>query len=243
MAAGSELSIFGPTSTMTVSRAKGGRALLKEDEARSYVTLARPATAEIVVRKSRFIAHVSPVSTEEEAVAFIEKIRGEHRDATHNVFAYTVGWNPGVVRQSDDGEPSGTSGRPTLEVLQREGLNNVACVVTRYFGGILLGAGGLVRAYSSAAHEAVKAAGRVRRQPGVELEVTLDYTWLGKVQHILSETEGAVSGEPVYTDRVSIPLWLPFDRVEELTSTLKELSAGQIEIARRGWSYRALAIP
>lgn len=215
----------------------------KEDEARSYVTLARPATAEIVVRKSRFIANVSPVSTEEEAVAFIEKIRGEHRDATHNVFAYTVGWNPGVVRQSDDGEPSGTSGRPTLEVLQREGLNNVACVVTRYFGGILLGAGGLVRAYSSAAHEAVKAAGRVRRQPGAELEITLDYTWLGKVQHLLSETEGAAPGEPVYTDRVNIPLWLPFDRVEELTSTLQELSAGQIEIARRGWSYRALAIP
>ncbi|MEW6624877.1 MAG: YigZ family protein [Bacillota bacterium] len=117
----------------------------------SYLTVKQDAKSELIIKKSKFIAHVAPVSTVEQAESFIAEIKAQHREATHNVYAFAVGDNGAFKKASDDGEPSGTAGRPVLDVINNKGLQDVAVVVTRYFGGKLLGAGGLIRAYSQAA--------------------------------------------------------------------------------------------
>ena len=155
-----------------------------------YTTIYSPAEDEFVERKSRFIGHIAPVQTEEEAQAFIAQIRQQHRDATHNTYAYIL--RSGIKRYSDDGEPQGTAGVPMLECVEKEGLVDVAVVVTRYFGGILLGAGGLVRAYSHGAKIAVDAAQRKLMTTCVVLSMELDYSFYGKLTYIL----------PNYTCRV-----------------------------------------
>lgn len=124
----------------------------------AYKTVKQTASGEFVINKSRFIGHAAPVQTEEAALAFLQKIRQEHKDATHNCYAYVIGQNAGIMRYSDDGEPGGTAGMPIMEVIRARGVVNVCVVVTRYFGGILLGAGGLVRAYSHGSAEALNAA-------------------------------------------------------------------------------------
>ena len=122
----------------------------------SYKTIKQPAREEYVINKSRFIGHACPCQTEEQALAFLKRIREEYRDATHNCYAYVIGENAGIMRYSDDGEPQGSAGIPTLDVLRKSGVSNAVIVTTRYFGGILLGAGGLVRAYSTAARWRLK---------------------------------------------------------------------------------------
>ena len=147
----------------------------------SYRTVGQVGEAEIIIEKSQFIGYAAPAGTEEEALEFIQTIKKKHRDATHNVPAYVIGENNAVQRFSDDGEPSGTAGVPMLEVLKNEDLRDTVLVVTRYFGGIKLGAGGLVRAYTKAAKAALEAAGIVTRVLHQVVQVSIDYTLLGLI--------------------------------------------------------------
>ncbi|UUZ90782.1 YigZ family protein [Paenibacillus sp. P25] len=148
-----------------------------------YRTVKGFGQAEIVIKKSRFIGFARPVESEEEAIQFIEGIKKEHWSATHNCSAYMIGERDEIQKASDDGEPSGTAGKPILEVIKNQGLKNVAVVVTRYFGGIMLGAGGLIRAYTDGAVAGLAAAQQVYRVLHREMLVEIDYTWLGKVEN------------------------------------------------------------
>ena len=153
-----------------------------------YSTVRDFAEASFIEKKSEFIGYISPVATNEEAVEFIEKIRSMHRKATHNVYAYILR-EGNITRYSDDGEPQGTAGVPVLDVLRKEGLTDVCCVVTRYFGGILLGGGGLVRAYSHSAKIAVDAAERMIMCSCYPIKITVDYDLYGKINNILPDFE------------------------------------------------------
>lgn len=148
-----------------------------------FRTLHSYGSDEYIVEKSKFIGHAKPVQTEEEARMFVEEIKQKYKDATHNVWAYTIGQNMNIQRYSDDGEPQGTAGIPTLELIKKEDLRNVVVVVTRYFGGIKLGAGGLVRAYTKGAKLGLDAAKIVEKRPFVSVEIEIEYTLLGKIQN------------------------------------------------------------
>lgn len=150
-----------------------------------YKTLMKRGVGEFLVSRSRFIGCGAPVSTEAEAIAFLNEVRARHREASHNVYAYILGVNMGVIRYSDDGEPSGTAGMPVLEVLRAKGVTDCAVVVTRYFGGILLGAGGLVRAYAQGASMAVDACGIGVMHPTARYAMDVGYPLLGRVEHYL----------------------------------------------------------
>ena len=152
-----------------------------------YKTVLEGGTGEIVEKKSRFIATVRPVKNEEEALAFLEEMRKKYWDARHNCYAYSIGKNREFTRCSDDGEPSGTAGRPMLDVILGEDIYNVAVVVTRYFGGVLLGTGGLVRAYSKAVQEGLAGSIVIEKKKGISLKVTTDYTGIGRIQYIAGE--------------------------------------------------------
>ena len=156
---------------------------------------------EIIEKKSRFIATVRPVSAEEEAAAFIAEMKKKYWDARHHCYAYVVGERAQLQRCSDDGEPGGTAGKPILEVIMGEEVRNVALVVTRYFGGTLLGTGGLVRAYSSAAKEGLASSVIITKIPGVKLRIGTDYNGLGKIQYILGQ-KGLEVLDAVYTEKV-----------------------------------------
>ena len=191
----------------------------------AYETIAAPAQDEFVEKRSRFIGQIAPVTSQEEAVAFLAEVRAQHREANHHCYAYAL--RGGVRRFSDDGEPSGTAGRPILEVLQREGLVDVAVVVTRYFGGILLGAGGLTRAYAQGANLAVGAARRVLMQPAVVAEVDVDYGFYGKLIHLLPQYRATVL-DTQFAQGVRVTLLLRQGDLEPLSRALEELSAGTI---------------
>lgn len=196
----------------------------------AYTTVAGRGQAEILIKKSRFIANVAPVTSEEEAWAFIESIRRAHAEATHNCFAFKAG---SLQRLSDDGEPSGTAGRPIFDVLDKQNLSDTVIVVTRYFGGILLGAGGLVRAYSQAAVAGVEAAGIAQAQVAVDLRLGLDYAMVGKVQYLLQQ-RGALTLQTEFGKEVSIDCRLLSGQVEPFESELAEVSAGRIRVERLG---------
>ena len=168
-----------------------------------YRTVRSSGSLEVVIRKSRFIGHVMPVENEDEAVSFIEDIKKKHWNATHNCSAYTLGERDEIQRQSDDGEPSGTAGKPILEVIRNQGVKNVAIVVTRYFGGIMLGAGGLIRAYTDGAVLALEAGEVITRVLRRAVFVEIDYTWLGKVENEL-RGRGTKTGETLFTDKVTL---------------------------------------
>lgn len=196
----------------------------------SYTTVAGRGLTEIIIKKSRFIANVAPVTSEEEAWAFIEEIRTQHAQATHNCFAFKAG---SVQRMSDDGEPSGTAGRPIFDVLDKQGLSDTAIVVTRYFGGILLGAGGLVRAYSQAAVAGVEAAGLARAITAVDLRLKLDYGMLGRVQYLLQQ-KGALTLNTDFGQEVVIDCRLKIEQQADLQADLAEASAGRILVEKLG---------
>lgn len=191
-----------------------------------YKTVRSPGSREIVIRKSRFIGHVMPVETEEEALLFIEDIKKKHWNATHNCSAYMIGERDEIQRQSDDGEPSGTAGKPILEVIRNQGVKNVAIVVTRYFGGIMLGAGGLIRAYTDGAVIALEAGEVITRVLRREVFVEIDYTWLGKVENEL-RGRGIQTGETKFTDKVTL-LCLPRnDEGDAFIAWITDLTQGQ----------------
>ncbi|HJF94615.1 YigZ family protein [Lachnospiraceae bacterium DSM 108991] len=177
----------------------------------------RGGEGEITEKKSRFIATVRPVKSEEEAVEFIESVRKKYWDARHNCYAYVIGERQDIQRYSDDGEPGGTAGRPMLDVLLGENIHDTAVVVTRYFGGILLGTGGLVRAYQGAAKEGLSSSLIITRIQGIKLKITTDYTGLGKIQYILGE-RGIPVLDSAYTEKVELTALAP----EKIRSALEE---------------------
>lgn len=192
----------------------------------AYITVSGPAEAEVLVRKSRFIAHVAPAQSEAEAWSIIEGIRAQHGGASHNCFAFKAGT---AQRMSDDGEPSGTAGRPIFDVLDKQGLSDTVIVVTRYFGGILLGAGGLVRAYSQAAVAGLEAAGLAEASMAVDLKLALEYPLVGKVQHLLLQ-RGVLTLDTVFGEEVLIEARTRQEEAAALESALAELSSGRIRV-------------
>ena len=200
---------------------------------KAYSTVCGYGTGEIVEKKSRFIAEVFPVGSEDEVSAHIEKIKKEYWDARHHCWAYVIGQDPGTERMSDDGEPAGTAGKPILEVIRGRGLTDVLIVVTRYFGGTLLGTGGLVRAYTQAALEGLVHAGILRKVPGVRLKIGTDYTGLGKIQYLLAQREISIL-DTVYTDRVEILAATAADMAESLKKEITEGTSGQAVIEEDG---------
>lgn len=191
-----------------------------------YLVPTKDADAEFVERRSRFIGHIFATDTEEEALVRLKQMRETYWDATHNVYAYII--RDGATRFSDDGEPGGTAGMPVLQVLQREEIFNVTCVVTRYFGGILLGAGGLVRAYAHSAKIALDAAGRSVKQVWTKIYLPCPYSWFERIRLEVTAFGGVVENTDFGTD-VSFDLLLPEARVQPFLARVLDLSAGTIE--------------
>lgn len=185
----------------------------------------KSAQAEVVEKRSRFIGSIVPVATEEEARAHIEAVKKRHRDARHNCWCYRL--EGGAERYSDDGEPQGTAGVPMLSVFQKADVTNLCCVVTRYFGGVLLGAGGLVRAYSQTARDAMDAAGVGKMQPWTRLSLSAPYPLLEQLKLLCSQCSGTVE-DVQYADQVSLSLLFPSEQVDAFTALVTELTAGSL---------------
>lgn len=189
-------------------------------------------TGEIEEKKSRFIAHIQPIASEEEASAFIQRIKKEYWDARHNCSAFTLGANHETTRCSDDGEPSGTAGRPMLEVLTREDIHDCAVVVTRYFGGTLLGTGGLVRAYQAAVQAGLAASRIALKQAGRTLTVRADYTDFGRLQYLTAQ-QGLSVLRTDYAERVEMELMVPEDRTKMIETLMTDSTGARAELS---WS-------
>ncbi len=201
----------------------------------AYKTVARAATAEYVDRRSRFIGAVLPVTTEQEALDFIAAKKKEHWDARHNVYAYVLR-EGGISRFSDDSEPQGTAGLPTLEVLQKRGLTDCVIVVTRYFGGVLLGTGGLVRAYSQSAALAVSEAGIIERRLCAYGEIVCDYAQYGWLQSLIPECGGRVDNAD-FANTVTVSLHLPVESVDAFQKQLTDRSCGALTFHKLDEQY------
>lgn len=194
-----------------------------------YATVRQYGESEIVIKKSFFIGHAKPVESEEEAVRFVEEIKKRHWNATHNCSAYVVGERDEHQKALDDGEPSGTAGKPILEVIKNRGLKNTAVVVTRYFGGIMLGAGGLVRAYTDGAVAGIDAAGPIVKALHKEVIVDLDYTWYGKLENELRGRNARV-GDVSFTDRVRVVCLPEIAEAERFAAWITDLTQGQADL-------------
>lgn len=203
-----------------------------------YRTIIKPGVDEIVIKRSRFIGSVHPVSTAKEALAFIEEKKKAYWDATHNVFAYRIRAT-GEMRCSDDGEPQGTAGVPTLDVLQKEDVTDCVVVVTRYYGGIMLGAGGLVRAYSQGAKIALESGGIVTMRSCVLAKLNCDYSFYGKAEALLMN-EGAVLVDTQFTQEVLVDFYLPEEKFPMLQAQLKEVSSGQYQAKEYNIIYKPI---
>ena len=202
---------------------------------KDYKTVAREASDEFVEKRSRFIGYVKPVKTEEEAVAFINQKRSEHWDARHNVYAYSLR-EGNIKRYSDDGEPSGTAGMPVLDVIVKNEIYDVCVVVTRYFGGVLLGTGGLVRAYSQGSKIALESGGIVLMQSCSLCEVSCSYNRYGKVSSLVMEN-GATIDDTIYESDVKIKFHIPPEQLSQLIKKLADATSGEVQAESDGESY------
>ncbi|MBU5427056.1 YigZ family protein [Tissierella pigra] len=191
----------------------------------TYKTINNYGEDETIINKSRFIGYATPIETEEEALDFIEKIRTKHRDATHNVYAYVLGKDSNIQRFSDDGEPSGTAGIPVLEVIKKEDLRNVVVVVTRYFGGIKLGAGGLIRAYTKGAKIGLDAGIIVDMVLYTKIKIRIDYTLYGKMENYLMNEGHIVDGSD-FDDGVNIFVYIEDTDKENFYNIITDLTNG-----------------
>lgn len=202
----------------------------------NYRTIRENGIHEIEIKKSRFICHLKRVESEKEAQAFIEEIKKEHWKATHNCSAYTIGMNDDIQRAHDDGEPSGTAGVPMLEIFLKRELKNVAAVVTRYFGGTKLGAGGLIRAYGGAVNEAVDQIGVVERQLQRLIDVTVTYSQSGKVENSLREANYTIQ-DTLYTENITYQCVVPLEKEEKFIEDITNWTSAQaeIEIGQQAW--------
>ncbi len=204
-----------------------------------YLIPSKDAVDEFVEKRSRFIGHIWHTETEEEALACIKKMREQYWDATHNVYAYII--KDGPTRYSDDGEPGGTAGMPTLQVLQRENLHNVCCVVTRYFGGVLLGAGGLVRAYAKGAKIAVDAAGKSMKRLWDVIYLPVPYNWYERMKQEISGYEGIIRDTQFGAD-VELEVLTPQTQTAAFLARVVDISAGTLEGMVTGQEYRAFPL-
>ncbi|WP_144697829.1 YigZ family protein [Fictibacillus phosphorivorans] len=195
----------------------------------NYLTVKCEGQHEIVIEKSRFIAHIARATTEEEAQEFIQKIKKEHNSATHNCSAYLIGETDNIQKANDDGEPSGTAGVPILEVLKKRQLKDTVAVVTRYFGGIKLGAGGLIRAYGKSVSEGLNHIGVVERQLQQIVHITVYYTLLGKMENELRNSVYPIK-EMNYMEKVEIQMYVPIKEKEIFKEWIIDLSNAQSEI-------------
>ena len=202
----------------------------------SYKTLRARGSEEFIINKSRFIGYGAPCETEEEALAFLREIREKHKDATHNCYAYIIGLNAGIMRYSDDGEPGGTAGLPIIEVMKSRGVVNCAVVVTRYFGGILLGAGGLVRAYAQGSKTALDASGVVIMEKSVRHLVEVDYSTWQRLEHYL-RTAPCQTLETEFTDRVLATLMMKKTDEAQVLSDITRLTDARAEFLPDGELY------
>ncbi len=194
----------------------------------SYFTVRNEASDQFEEKKSLFIGHAKRVYSEEKARQFIDKIKNQHKEARHNVYAYAIGENMGIQRYSDDGEPQGTGGVPALEVIKRKGITDVVVVITRYFGGILLGTGGLTRAYSKGASIAIEKAEIVEKVEGVEIHITIDYELLGKVQYLCGQNQWHIE-DTEYTDKVCLKILTPVENAEKIKAEIVGATSGKSE--------------
>ena len=195
------------------------------------ITIKEDFTAEEEIKKSRFICHLKRVYTEEEARAFISEIKKEHHKANHNCSAFTLGDRQEIQRSSDDGEPSGTAGVPMLEILKKREITNVCAVVTRYFGGIKLGAGGLIRAYAGSVGHALDQVGLVKFVTQEQLILTLDYGNYDGLQRFLS-AQGLIISESEFLSDVTVKLFVDLDKTDQLLADLIEQFSGKISVAK-----------
>ena len=191
----------------------------------NYKTVLKEAEDSFVEKKSKFIGHCKPITTEEEALSFIKEKKSKYWDASHNVYAYILREN-GVMRYSDDGEPQGTAGVPVLEAMRKSGITDAVVVVTRYFGGTLLGAGGLVRAYSHSSAIAIAAAEPVMMTYCIEYKLRVDYSYFTKAQSLIPEKGGVVTGIE-YDDCVNIQFYIQPDKFDDLSQDFADLTSGK----------------
>lgn len=202
----------------------------------NYRTIKENGIHEIDIKKSRFICHMKRVETEEEAIAFIDEIKKEHWKATHNCSAYTLGMNDEIQRAHDDGEPSGTAGLPMLEIFLKRELKNVVAVVTRYFGGVKLGAGGLIRAYGGSVNEAVNTIGVIERQLQLLIDVTVDYSQSGGVEHSLRQANHTIQ-DISYTENVTFHCVVPVEEEEDFKQDIINWTSdtAKITVGKKAW--------
>lgn len=203
---------------------------------RQYKTLYEYSEEEEIIQKSRFIAYATPVKTEQEAIEFIDKIKQQHKMATHNVPVYVLGDNYQIQRYSDDGEPSGTAGLPILEMIKKEDIKDMAIVVTRYFGGTKLGTGGLVRAYTSSAKLAIKKAKVVNKILHDLVQIKIEYTLLGKIQNELMNNNYIIK-DTVFNEKVSLYIYSTIDKTQELTVLIKNITSGKTDVVLEDTVY------
>lgn len=194
-----------------------------------YRTIYSYGEDEVIINRSRFIGYAKPIINEDEALEFIEEIKTKHRDATHNVYAYVVGENSNIQRFSDDGEPSGTAGIPALEVIKKEELRNVVVVVTRYFGGIKLGGGGLIRAYTKGTKIGLEAGTIVDMVLHRELEFEIEYDQYGKIENFLMNNKYPTN-DIVFADKVSISIYISLSELDKFKTNITNLTSGDVSI-------------
>lgn len=211
----------------------------KTDSCPAFKIVIEGGEGEIIEKKSRFIATVQPVETEEEAVAFIDSMKKKYWDARHNCSAFVIGSRNELTRCSDDSEPSGTAGRPMLEVLLGQELHNVAVVVTRYFGGVLLGTGGLVRAYTKAVQEGLANSQIATLAYGTLVSIETDYNGIGKLQYILGKAGVAIQNSE-YTDVVKLKVFLLQEQKEKILKEMTEATAGKCKFEEVESKYELL---
>ncbi|ACD22608.1 YigZ family protein [Clostridium botulinum] len=196
----------------------------------SYITIRNFGEDRFEEKKSEFIGYAKRVESKEEAKAFVNEIKNMHKQARHNCWAYVIGKNMNIQRYSDDGEPQGTAGIPILEVMKKSGITDCAVVVTRYFGGVLLGTGGLTRAYTKGASISIKSAGIVEKVVGLKLTLEMDYDLFGKVQYICAQNLWHIE-ETEYTDKVIVHILAEKDIIENMEKEMIECSSGKIIIS------------
>lgn len=196
----------------------------------NYTTVGNSGSAEILIQKSRFIGHAARAETEQQAIEFIDSIKLLHKTATHNCSAYLIGEHDSIQKANDDGEPSGTAGFPMLEVLKKQGLKDTVVVVTRYYGGIKLGSGGLIRAYGKAVSAALTAARIVDRQLHYLMKTSIDYTWLGKLENEIRQSPFPLD-HLEYTEGVDLYIYVPVKKEMEFIDWINGLTNGQAQIS------------
>lgn len=201
-----------------------------------YLTVKTDGTQEIIIQKSRFIGYVQRAETEDEAQRFIASIKKKHHDATHNCSAYMIGEHDHIQKANDDGEPSGTAGVPMLEVLKQMELKDTVVVVTRYFGGVKLGAGGLIRAYGSTTSETIRKTGVVKRQRMQGFKVTVDYPLLGKLENEVRQSDYILENM-VYVEHVECHIYVRVDQIEEFTQWITNITNDQATVDQTKQAY------